>query len=309
MDATATHLYAVQETAPGTLNAYDLDTTNGTVSLINSVGAAGDIPCHVVVQNDCIYASNYSSRGVTVVKLLKDGSLSDEPAAVVEPGSHAHQAVLSSDGATAYTPFLGSDAVFVWSVDAHTGALSPHPISPKVCFAAGAGPRHMVLDAPRRAAYVINELDLTVAAVAYDPSTGALGPSPMAVVSSLPPGTQRTPAMSGAHICVSPNGDFIYASNRCGPASSIAIIRVDIGEGGAARGLVPLAWQDDAGAMHTPRDFCLSPDGDWAVVANQGSDSVSVFKRDAGTGLLSKCSSSGVAAGTKPCCCLWIDRR
>ena len=305
-------LYVVQEDAPGRLIAHPFDTTTGRVGpRINDADAAGDIPCHITARDGRVYTSNYSSRGVTVYPVdAASGALGAAPSAVLEhgEGGHAHQAVLSPDGRTLYCPFLGRDAVYVYSVDADSGALTPHPTSPKVTFAAGSGPRHLVLDAARGVAYVINELDCTIGVVRYDVPTGALEPAPFFTVSTLPSDVKLSPACSTAHVVVSPDGAYVYGSNRCGEASSLVTYRVDFGGNGAVTGLTPIGWETDGGAMRTPRDFTLSPDGAWLVCAMQGSDAVVVYKRDAVSGLLTKASAVSVEPGSKPCCVLWVQR-
>src|SRR5262249_4023250 len=126
----------------------------------------------------------------------------------------------------------------------------------------------------RRNAYVINELDSTVTAYRFDGSTGAL--EPFQVVSSLPDsfvGNSRA-----SEIAVSPDGRFVYASNR--GYDSIAILAVD-----AATGRLSSAgWQTSDG--RTPRFFAIDPTHRVLFVANEDSDMIVPFGIDKATGLL-----------------------
>src|SRR5690606_24936316 len=85
-------------------------------------------------------------------------------------------------------------------------------------------------------------------------------------------------ADGAADIKLSPDGKFLYASNR-GDANTLAIYGVD----GASGKLTKVGNQSVLGKG--PRNFTLSPDGRYLLVANQQSDEVVIFERDAGTGL------------------------
>ena len=85
-----------------------------------------------------------------------------------------------------------------------------------------------------------------------------------------------------AAIRVSPDGKFLYASNR--GHDSIVVYRID-GE----RGLVSyVGWESSGG--RSPRDFCIDPTGAFLLVANQDSDTVAVFRIDEVRGTLAKVS-------------------
>ena len=84
---------------------------------------------------------------------------------------------------------------------------------------------------------------------------------------------------SAADIHLSPDGRFVFASNR--GHDSIAIFRLDASTGG----LTPIGHEPTRGK--TPRNFALSPSGDQLVVANQDSHSLVLFDVDKATGLLS----------------------
>jgi 6-phosphogluconolactonase len=84
---------------------------------------------------------------------------------------------------------------------------------------------------------------------------------------------------SSADIHISPDGNFLYSSNR-GDANSLAIFSID--ENGV---LSSLGWQPTLGK--TPRNFVIDPTGNLLLAANQDSDEVVIFRRDIKTGLLS----------------------
>ena len=84
--------------------------------------------------------------------------------------------------------------------------------------------------------------------------------------------------VSAADIHVSPDGKFLYASNR-GEANELAIYSID-----KAGKLTFVGRQSVLGRI--PRNFAIDPTGKFLLAANQDSNDVIVFKRDLKTGLL-----------------------
>ena len=133
----------------------------------------------------------------------------------------------------------------------------------------GAGPRHVALDPGGRFAYLVNELDSTIAVLGYDASTGAF--RYIDCVPTLPEGFDG--ASTCADIQVSPSGRFVYASNR--GHDSIVVYRI---EAGAGR-LIYVEHQSSGG--RTPRSFGIDPSGAFLIAANQDTDTVVSYRIDA----------------------------
>jgi 6-phosphogluconolactonase len=125
----------------------------------------------------------------------------------------------------------------------------------------------------RRFVFVMNELDSTVAALRSIPRRA------LALVDTKP----AVPAEAAAHnhcadIQISPDGRFVYGSNR--GHDSIPIFSVD-----QASGKLDLVDYAPCGGA-TPRNIALSPSGRLLFSANQNGDRISIFFRDAATGRL-----------------------
>ena len=90
-------------------------------------------------------------------------------------------------------------------------------VPPQVAAAAGAGPRHLDFHPNGRFAYVINELDLTMTAYAYDAKTGLL--RELQVLPTLPAAADKVGA-SCADVHVHASGDFSTARTAATTASS-----------------------------------------------------------------------------------------
>jgi 6-phosphogluconolactonase len=223
------------------------------------------------------------SGSVCVLPVRDDGSLDaacdfiQHLGAGIDPvrqsGPHAHSVTLDATNRYAFVPDLGLDKLLIYKFDAKRGILEPNGV-PWIKMKPGAGPRHVALHPGGRFAYLINELNSTVVALACDRKTGAF--QELQIVPTLPEGFHDE--STSADIQVSPSGRFIYASNR--GHDSIAIYRINQRTG-------RLTYVDHAATQgRTPRSFCLDPTGRFLLAANQDSDMIVTFRIDARTGKL-----------------------
>ena len=269
----------------GTVSAFAVDRKSGKLTLLNRVESGGGAPCHLVVDKGGRYvlAANYGGGSLSVLPILRDGSLGKARSVVQHTGSsthpkrqtapHAHSINLAPDGKFAIVADLGIDRLITYRFDSTRSSLSATN-SGVVRLEGGAGPRHFAFHPNGRFGYVINELNSTVVAFAYDAASGTL--RKMQSLSSLPDG------FSGdnfpAEIVVHPSGRFVYASNR--GHDSIAVFRVD-----TATGSLTLVEHVSVQGKW-PRNFNLDPSGAWLLVANQNSNNVVVFGIDQDSGRL-----------------------
>jgi len=154
-------------------------------------------------------------------------------------------------------------------------AQSKLTVRPTPAFTAtpGAGPRHLTFHPDGRHAYLINELNSTVTALTYDAAQGSF--RELQTVSTLPAGFEGTNSCADIH--VSPNGKYLYASNR--GHNSIAVFGI-----GSNNNLTLLQHESTQGK--TPRNFTLDPAGRLLLVGNQNSNNVFTYYIDPQTGRL-----------------------
>jgi len=292
LDPGGRFLYAVNELgyaengAPrGEVRSFSVDPHTDDIRLLNCQSTLGADPCHLAVHvtSQRLFVSNFRSGSVAVVPIGPDGSLlpaiqclqheppqSDGPAAA-QP--RAHSVTFSRDGRFAFVADLGLNRIMIYRVDPATGMLERNePRSLEMV--PGSGPRHMALHPNGRWLYIINERNSTIRACGLEARTGAL--RTLQDIASLPEGFSGKNISADIHL--SPDGRFLYASNR--GHDSIAIFAVEQDTGLLSRvGHVPCGGT-------TPRNFMVSPSGAHVLVANQDSGTVVVFLRNPHDGRL-----------------------
>jgi 6-phosphogluconolactonase len=300
-----TRLFAVNETGSsptdpaGGVTSFAVDPATGALSLLGRASSSGAAPCHLSLDKGGrhVLVANYWGGSVAVLPVQPDGRLGGATSVVRhtglnptprDPGPHAHSIHVDPSSRWALVADLGLDKVFVYPYDAERGALGP--VARQVDMEKGAGPRHLAFDRDGRGVFVLNELNGTVVSFSFDPTDGSM--VPLDSTSTLAAGYKGKNL--SAEVAVSPDGRFLYASNR-GP-DDIAVFEI----------LRPtrrlrLAGHQATGGRY-PRHFAIDPSGRFLVVAHRDSDSVWVHRIDAATGLLSY--ASGPAYVPKPVCVL-----
>ncbi|MBD0366210.1 MAG: lactonase family protein, partial [Flavisolibacter sp.] len=280
-------VYAVNETGgnqPGSVSAYSFNKTNGTLSLINQQPSGGDHPCYISIDkgNRWAVVGNYSGGNLSALPINKDGSLAPPAEVVQHTGSsankqrqekaHVHAAVFSPAQDYLFSPDLGMDQITIYQFKPSAAKPLEEAQQKYVACPPGSGPRHFTFDPSGKFAYLIEELSGTVAAFSYNKGKLTF----LQRLSTHPPDFKGD--IGSADIHVSPDGKFLYASNR-GDANSITIFSI------APNGKLQWKGYQSTLGVH-PRNFMIDPTGNYLLIANRDSDAVVVFKRDQQTGLL-----------------------
>jgi 6-phosphogluconolactonase len=281
-------LYAANEldADAAAVTAYAIHPATAALTELNQQPTHAPAPCHVVVDatGRWLIAANYGNGDICVYPIQNDvtvgalGPLSQRiqqtsQAANTErqEGPHGHSVTLDAANRFAFACDLGLDRVFIYRLDGERGALLPHG---EARLAAGAGPRHFAFHPSGAFAYVINELDNTITAFAYDAVRGEL--RTLQTLGTLPAGYTATSYCADVH--VHPSGQFLYGSNR--GHNSLAIFGIDQASGQ----LSPIGHQPVGGDW--PRNFALHPTARWLYAANQNSDTIVQFEVNPTSGLL-----------------------
>jgi len=267
---------------------------DGTLLALGSAATGGSNSVHQALDPSgrFLIVANYASGSVALLPVRADGGL--EPASHVLPLSgtpgphrteqacaHPHHVVLAPGGRHVLVPDKGLDRIFVLRIEGEGLAIVS-----EVAMRPGAGPRHVVFHPGRPLAFLVNELDSSVATCRWDAASGTL--IPRHLVPTLPP--DFFGASTAAAIVVTPCGRFVYASNR--GQDGIARFRVEK----SAERLDPTGWTPSGG--RDPRFMTLTPDGKHLLVANEQGDSLVEFAIDPASGDLAQ---TGSRQSLSPC--------
>lgn len=284
-------LYAVNETgdfegrSSGAVSAFAIKQDSGELTFLNQQASRGAAPCYVSTDNQgkWVLVANYNGGNLCVLPVDNRGRLG-EPSDIVQhtgsgvnpqrqKGPHAHSVLLDPANRYALSADLGIDKILIYHFDRQRGRLLENdpPFAPA---APGAGPRHIVFHPNGAFVYVIDEMGSTVMVFRYDGDRGAL--AKLQTISTLPGDFQGTNTAADIH--VSPDGRFLYGSNRGHDSLAIFSIQSSTGR------LTSVGYESTQGQI--PRNFSIEPDGDFLLAANQNSDSIVVFRRNKHTGTL-----------------------
>lgn len=282
------YLYSFQEVMPEKVPhvlAYKIN-EDKSISFINKQPIMGGLPCHIsLVNNDkALLVACYWTGNVHVFGLNGDGTVNAHSQILQHEGNsvnkerqeaaHAHMAYEYKN--QVFVPDLGLDKIVVYDIE-EKGDIKLKEAY-RINTPLGGGPRHLVIHPNGKYAFLMNELTGDVSILSL--KNGAF--EVIDSVNSLPNTYNDTP--SSAAIKLSKDGKFLYCSNRGSETITIFSFSEVTGT------LTILAYQETFGL--TPRDFNISPCGNWLFVANQDSFSLEVFKVDSATGLLNRVSSN-----------------
>lgn len=281
------HVYACTESrmaGKGSVSAFDFDRSAGRLRFINKVPSGGDNPAYVSVDSSgrWVAVANYTGGSFSVCPIRPDGGVAPGVQRSAFPGhgvnpqrqekSHVHSAVFSPDMRHLYIQDLGLDRISMYPFDG-SAALPLDTAGVKRFNASpGAGPRHLTFGPGGHFAYLIEEMGGMVDVFHYDPLTGML--DPLQRIAAHPDTASGSWRSSDVHL--SPDGNFLYASNRA--ETTIAIFSVDKENGTLRR----IAYESTFGKE--PRNFTIDPTGNWLLVGDQESNCIVVYRIDKTTG-------------------------
>jgi 6-phosphogluconolactonase len=291
-------LYAVNAVPnpSATVTSFAMNPQTGTLTEINQVSSGGAGPCYVSLNatGDEAFVANYVGSSIATYRIESSGALSEPvervdykdarfgkrgPVSGRQDVPHPHSVYLSPDNRFLLVNDLGSDAITVFPVETAQARLGA-----PVLFStgrAGAGPRHIAFHPNGRWVYCINEIDSTIQRFLWTATSSRTAPQGLLIntgevvktIASGFPAAKNT----AAEVMISSDGNFLYASNR----GEDTLVVYSIGDDG---GLTFVERVASGGK--TPRHFTLDPSGRWLVCGNQDSASVTVFRREGGTGRL-----------------------
>ncbi|WP_161971790.1 lactonase family protein [Algoriphagus kandeliae] len=263
----------------GNVLSFEWDDNRQSLQQLSTIPTNGNHPCHLSYHDGFLVVSNYSGGNFSIIEVQEDGILAlrqivqhsgNSVNSDRQESAHVHSANFSPDGKFLFVADLGTDKIYSYQFDPEkpepASLFEEFPMNP------GDGPRHLTFSPDGNEAFVVQELTAVLEVFSYNEGK---------IISK-----QRLPltpegfegSVGAAEVRVSPDGKHVYASNR-GDANTISVFANN------ADGSYSLVEHVPSGGI-MPRNFNLSPDGDFLLVAHQASEDIVVFKRDQTTGKL-----------------------
>lgn len=267
-------------------SAFSLDSRTGEAKLISRAATGGTNGVRQAIDpaGRFMVVANYATGTVAILPIVTDGALADHHQLRSLPGepgphkseqtsSHPHDIAFDPSGRFVLVPDKGLDRIFVFRFDPERGRLEPN--NPDCVKARpGAGPRHLAFHPTLRIVWVLNELDSTVTTYGWDEGRGIL--EALQIIPTLP--TDFVGHSTTSEIAVSPDGRFVYCSNRGHESITIYAAGAD------SALLKPVGWEPTQGRV--PRFICLDPAARFLCAANEQDDTIVCFRRAPETGAL-----------------------
>ncbi|MET3113339.1 6-phosphogluconolactonase [Pedobacter sp. CG_S7] len=276
-------VYSVNESgSKSTVSAFAFNANEGSLQLLNKQNSQGADPCYITADNKNVIVANYSGGSIAVYGRNENGSLTEAKQVIQHAGksidpnkrqesAHVHMVQFTPDKKYLICNDLGEDLVYIYNYNplAKTAVLTLKTVYKTH---AGTGPRHLAFSPNGKFAYLTHEFNGSITAFIY--TKGNLN----RIQEIGTTAKEFKGKIDAADIHVSPDGKFLYQSNR-GDANTISVFSIfPTGK---------LAFVSRVSTLGKgPRNFAIDPSGKFLLVGNQYSDEVVIFERNKFTGAL-----------------------
>ncbi|WP_300727224.1 lactonase family protein [uncultured Bacteroides sp.] len=281
-----------------TANALAFDMQKGRLQLVNSRPTHGGAPCNITLspKEDYAVTANYFGGNISIFPIDNQGKLQEadtinftgksiHPERQTHP--YLHCVYFTPDSLHLHANDLGTDKIHVFPLNEN--GRPDRKQAYDVPLIPGSGPRHACFAPNGNYFYVITELSGEVVAMSY--KDGRIDTIQVIKADTLN-------AAGSADIHISPDGKFLYASNRL-KGDGIAIFAINPADGK----LTKTGYQPTG--IH-PRNFIITPNGKYLLVACRDTNEIQVFQRNPDTGLLK--DTGKTIKMNKPVCLKFVEK-
>jgi 6-phosphogluconolactonase len=275
-------IYTVAE-APNNsaVAAFGFNGLKGELTFLNKQATDSPGPCFVMADERNVFSANYGGGSMSVFGIENDGSLSPLKQLVQHTGksidpkrqasAHAHQVQFTPDGKYVVCTDLGEDLIYLYNYqpDAKAEVLT---VKNRVKTTPGTGPRHLAFSPNGKFAYLSHEFNGSITAFTY--ADGNL--HKIQEIGTV--AKDFSGKIDGADIHVSPDGRFVYETNR-GDANTISTFAIQ--PDGKLSFVATISTMGKG-----PRNFVIDPTGKYLLVGHQYTNDVVIFERNKKTGTL-----------------------
>lgn len=275
-----TQVFAVNETEDfkeksGAVTSFLLE--NEELIFRSQISSEGKLPVFIdfLKEKNCVLVANYTSGTAAVLPVDKYGNLLPASSVVRLSGSgpdkerqasaHAHQVIQSPDKKYIFAVDLGSDQIRSYRLFEGRLIPGPHPVAFRSF--PGSGPRQLVFHPDGKHAFLVHEIRSLISFLKYNPA-GFF--REIQTLPCIPAGFDEENKCGGVKIF--PDGKTVFVSNR-GHNSLVSFLASAEDETFSR-----LEFTESQGIW--PREFCMDPEGELVIVANQKSGTLHSFHFD-----------------------------
>lgn len=271
-------LIAANTAKQGFVESYKIN--GAEVSIINKTPTDAG-PCYLTIKNNDVLTANYGGGSVSLLHVSETGVLSK----VIDTKNHtistasthrrqkrafAHSCYFEPNSNNIIAADLGANKIVFYQLK--NNKLIPNTFS-ELEMLPNSGPRHIAIHPKLPFLYVLNELSATIAIVKKNTNKNIY--KLQKTIETLP--RDFIGKNTAAHIVITNDHRFLYMSNRGHNSIGVFKIKKD--------GDLKFVQRVSVHGKH-PRNFSLSTNNEFLVVANKDSDNLCSFKRNAKTGKL-----------------------
>jgi len=241
-------------------------------------------PTHIStdLQGRFLFTTSYSANCISVNQIDNQG-VAKKRIQQLDNITTPHSANIDLSNQIILVPCLEEDRIRLFKLNTN-GKLTLHKQQKEIKTVKGAGPRHMVFHPHQQVAYCINERNSTVDV--YQITDNGQQYKRIQTLNALP--NNFTDTCWAADIHITPNGLFLYASDRAANMLAIFSIKQD--------GMV-ISFIGYQLTETQPRSFNIDYSGNFLIVAGQKSNHIAVYNINKYTGKLTLLARYPVGKG------------
>ena len=291
VDPSGHFAYATNQ--DGTISAYTIDQTYGTLTVLGTPVAAGTYPTSVTVdplKRGFAYAVDTVGGNIYAYTIETDGTLA-ALGTPVAAGAYPASVTVDPLGRFVYVANMGDNSISAYTIDSISGTLNPicGGSTGITCPSTGKSPASIitVLVGSSEFAYVANMSDYTISAYNIDSISGTLNPICGGSTGITCPSAGTYPSS----VTVDQSGKFVYVANEF--SNNISVYTID-----QTYGTLTSVTIVDAGTSPTSIITVKLPVGEFAYVTNTSDGTVWFYSINSSDGSLTYLGQ--VSAGTYP---------
>ncbi len=205
----------------------------------------------------------YAADKAAVYTINKQGHVLEGATQVFEMDDKPHSIMLDPSAQFAFVPNTGADTIHQFKWNAAQGILTYNKPK-KITTPKGEGPRHFTFHPSLPVVYFINEIGSSVSVATLDQSKGTL--KLVQNLPTLPP--DFTTRNTTADIHITPNGKFLYATNRGHDSLAAYAVNPKTGR---------ITFINRYPTEKIPREFDIDPTGRFLYAAGQRSGKLAAY--------------------------------